>query len=221
MSKTFLTPAHPQTRPNWTSVFLCTLLGLVGLSASAQTPDAGFTTEIEQHRTHYKQGFLTNPRSPLGAADTALLEFFPPDPAWKCLARFEPTPDAEPFDLPTYSGRTKRFRRYGFAHFDANGTSQRLALYINLDLAQQDAYRDHLFLPFKDHTNDEATYGGGRYLDFRVGDISPEGQMALDFNKAYNPWCAYSDGYNCPIPPAENHLDLAVEAGELQFKGRH
>lgn len=199
--------------------YLYTLLGLICLSAAqAQPPDPAFAVEIEQHRTHYKQDFLSNPRSPLSAADTTLLDFFPAAPMWQCVARFEPTPDAEPFDMPTYSGRTKPFRRYGFAYFDANGTQYRLALYINLDLAKQEAYRDHLFLPFKDHTNGEATYGGGRYLDFRTQDISPDGIITLDFNKAYNPWCAYSDGYNCPIPPAENHLEVAVDAGERNFQ---
>jgi uncharacterized protein len=199
---------------------LCAWFGLLCVSAQPQTPNASFSAEIEQHRAHYKQEFLTNPRSPLGATDTALLDFFPAAPAWQCVARFEPTPDAEPFDMPTYSGRTKQFRRYGFAHFDVAASQHRLALYVNIDLAQQDAYRGHLFLPFKDHTNGETTYGGGRYLDFRVGDITTDGTLRLDFNKAYNPWCAYSDGYNCPIPPAENHLEMAVQAGERNFKGK-
>jgi len=185
----------------------------------AQSPDPDFSTEIARHRANYKQEFLTNPRSPLAAADTALLDFFPPEPAWRLAARFEPTPDAPPFDMPTYSGRTKPFRRYGFAVFQIGGTEYRLALYINLTLAQQDAYRDHLFLPFKDHSNGDTTYGGGRYLDLTTGDIAPDGTVMLDLNKVYNPWCAYSDGYNCPIPPAENHLELAVPAGERNFNG--
>ena len=189
------------------------------VAASAQTPDSSFVSDVERHRAHYKQEFLTEPRSPLTAQDTALLDFFQPAPAWQLVARFEPTPDAEPFDMPTYSGRKKPFKRYGFAYFDVAGTEYRLALYINLGLAQQEAYRDHVFLPFKDHTNGETTYGGGRYLDLKTGDIAPDGTVILDLNKAYNPWCAYSDGFNCPIPPAENHLEMAVEAGERNFTG--
>lgn len=192
-----------------------------GFPLNAQTSDTGFAAEIERHREHYKQEFLTNPRAPLRAADTALLDFFPPDPAWRLSARFEATPDAQPFDMPTYSGRTKPFRRYGFAHFEIAGKPYRLALYTNLTLAQQDAYRDHLFLPFKDHSNGDTTYGGGRYLDLKTGDIGADGIVILDLNKVYNPWCAYSDGYNCPIPPAENHLELTVQAGERLFKGEH
>lgn len=200
-------------------LYICMLMGLYCQSASTQTPQTDFFEETARHRAHYKQEFLTEPRSPLTAQDTALLDFFQPAPAWQLVARFEPTPDAEPFDMPTYSGRKKPFKRYGFAYFDIAGTEYRLALYINLGLAQQETYRDHLFLPFKDHTNGETTYGGGRYLDLKTGDIAPDGTVILDLNKAYNPWCAYSDGFNCPIPPAENHLEMAVEAGERNFTG--
>ncbi|MBK6929930.1 MAG: DUF1684 domain-containing protein [Saprospirales bacterium] len=188
-------------------------------SLRAQQADSVYLAEIVRHREHYKQEFLTEERSPLTARDTALLDFFPPEPAWHFPARVERTPDAQPFEMPTYSGRTKPFVRYGIVHFQVAGKPCRLALYQNLNLAQQEAYKDYLFLPFKDHSNGDATYGGGRYLDFRLGDIAANGTLLLDFNKAYNPWCAYSDGYNCPIPPAENHLQFAVEAGEKQYKG--
>ena len=79
-------------------------------------------------------------------------------------------------------------------------------------------YRDYLFIPFKDLSNGEATYGGGRYMDIRMDDIK-NGELMLDFNKAYNPYCAYSDGYNCPVPPVENHLETEVNAGEKSFGG--
>ncbi|MFT4762129.1 MAG: hypothetical protein ACI9LN_004113, partial [Saprospiraceae bacterium] len=65
-------------------------------------------------------------------------------------------------------------------------------------------------------TNSETTYGGGRYLDFKTTDIV-DGKMTIDFNKTYNPWCHYSDGYNCPIPPKENHLEVEIVAGERNF----
>ena len=81
-------------------------------------------------------------------------------------------------------------------------------------------YRDYLFVPFKDLTNAHETYGGGRYLDFRMKDIEGA-SCVLDFNKAYNPYCAYSEGYNCPIPPRENHLEVRVEAGEMGFGKAH
>ena len=77
-------------------------------------------------------------------------------------------------------------------------------------------FRNELFLPFKDKTNANGSYGGGRYIDIKISDIE-NGKVILDFNKAYNPWCAYSDGYSCPIPPKENHLKIAVTAGEKEY----
>jgi len=99
------------------SAFFLLLFCLTRLSLGGQTLDTDFAAEINRHREHYKQDFLTNPRAPLRAADTALLDFFPPDPTWRLSARFEATPDAQPFDMPTYSGRTKPFRRTGLPIF--------------------------------------------------------------------------------------------------------
>lgn len=188
------------------------------LSANAQVTDTAFAREIAVHRIHYKQEFLTEKRSPLTEEDTAFLHFYPADPQWKVNAVFTATPDAKPFDLPTYSGLTKKFVSHGVITFTANGLEQKLTIYRNLQLASNPAYKDHLFLPFKDATNTHDTYGGGRYIDLRDGDIQ-EGKVVVDFNKAYNPWCAYSDGFNCPVPPRENHLKIEVKAGEMMFSG--
>jgi uncharacterized protein (DUF1684 family) len=76
--------------------------------------------------------------------------------------------------------------------------------------------KDYLFVPFTDLTNYATTYAGGRYLELRTGEIK-NGQVVLDFNKSYNPYCAYADGYACPIPPDANRLPVAVAAGEMMF----
>jgi uncharacterized protein (DUF1684 family) len=81
-------------------------------------------------------------------------------------------------------------------------------------------YKNYLFVPFKDMTNGKETYGGGRYLDLETTDIQND-SVILDFNKAYNPYCAYSNGYSCPIPPKENHLAVSIEAGEKTFGKEH
>jgi uncharacterized protein (DUF1684 family) len=73
-----------------------------------------------------------------------------------------------------------------------------------------------LFVPFKDRTNYDATYGGGRYIDLSTKDIV-NGRILLDFNKCYNPYCAFADGFNCPIPPDENSLPIEIAAGEKTF----
>ncbi|MFN0173437.1 MAG: DUF1684 domain-containing protein [Saprospiraceae bacterium] len=194
------------------------LLFLCFQTLFAQKPQADFFAEIVRHRAEYKVDFLTNPRSPLTAADTAFLDFFPPNIAFQFFTRFERTPEAVPFELPTYSGQKRDYVQYGVLKFEFNGQPQLLNIYQNLRLVKDSTYRDHLFLPFKDLTSGEATYGGGRYLDFKQGDIR-DGVLVLDFNKCYNPWCAFSDGFNCPIPPAPNHLEIAIEAGERNFKG--
>ena len=120
----------------------------------------------------------------------------------------------------TYSGMRKQYVKYGELHFELAGKKQRLNVYQSLDLRKMPQYRDYLFVPFKDLTNAGETYGGGRYLDFRMKDIEGS-DCVLDFNKAYNPYCAYSEGYNCPIPPRENHLEAKVEAGEMNFGKEH
>ena len=185
---------------------------------SAQSPEFIYSADLAQHRAEYKADFLTNARSPLKAQDTAFLDFFPPKIEYRLEARFERTPEAAPFELPTYSGQKRDYVQFGTLKFEFQGQAQTLNIYQNLRLVKDSTYRDHLFLPFKDLTNGESTYGGGRYLDFKQGDIQ-NGILILDFNKCYNPWCAFSDGYNCPVPPVPNHLEIAIEAGERNFKG--
>ena len=80
---------------------------------------------------------------------------------------------------------------------------------------QDEEYKDYLFLPFLDDTNGEGSYGGGRYIDLRIPDSDT---MIIDFNTAYNPYCAYNDRYSCPIVPRQNYLDVAIEAGVKAFK---
>ena len=179
---------------------------------------ASLKKDIEAHRIQYKSGFLTDERSPLKQEDLVYLDFFPPSATGKVKAKFTLTPDAEPFDLPTYSGITRSYRKYGVASFMWEKKQVQLSLYQNMSLISNPLHKDYLFLPFKDETNGVTTYGGGRYLNMSKMDTE-DGQITIDFNKAYNPWCAFSDGYNCPIPPKENHLPFSVNAGEKAYKG--
>jgi hypothetical protein len=190
---------------------------LIGPTLFAQ--HMAYDAAMAEQRAQYKAHFLTDPRSPLGAADTALLDFFPANEAWVFRARFERTPDAKPFEMPTYSGQKRDYVQFGVLRFEANGQPLSLNLYQNLKLVKDSLYRNHLFLPFKDHTNGESTYGGGRYIDMSQDDIQPDNTVFLDFNTCYNPRCAYSDGFNCPIPPTPNHLPIEIPAGERNFKG--
>ncbi|HKK79567.1 MAG TPA: DUF1684 domain-containing protein [Phaeodactylibacter sp.] len=186
---------------------------LLPISLQAQPP---YQQHIADHRAAYKQAFVDDSHAPLDEAGVEKLAFFPPDSAYRVKAAFERTKEAEPFDMATYSGITKPYVQYGTLTFELHDTTLQMAVYQSLRLVRMPQYRDHLFIPFKDVTNGEATYGGGRYMDISKNDIK-EGQLQIDFNKAYNPYCAYSDGYNCPIPPVANHLPVAIEAGERSY----
>jgi uncharacterized protein (DUF1684 family) len=115
------------------------------------------------------------------------------------------------FKMPTSTVRKPVYRRYGYVTFNMNGKKQVLTVFQNMKLRKKDGYENHLFLPFLDATAPDKSYGGGRYLDLRI----PSGdKMILDFNLAYNPYCAYSYRYSCPIPPKENTIDTPIMAGE-------
>jgi uncharacterized protein (DUF1684 family) len=96
-----------------------------------------------------------------------------------------------------------------------NGKEYQLEVYQNKELMLQEEHKDYLFLPFTDKTNGEETYSGGRYIDLAI----PEGDsITIDFNKAYNPYCAYNKKYSCPIVPNVNAMDTKVLAGVMDFK---
>jgi len=95
----------------------------------------------------------------------------------------------------------------------------KLTVYKSISLSKNAAYADYLFLPFTDQTNASETYAGGRYIDLKTKDFT-NNQVVIDFNKAYNPYCAYGGGYACPKPPDENKLDIKLEAGEKVFAGK-
>lgn len=185
------------------------LLVLFITDATAQS----YTDSILKWRRHYKEEFTTDPHSPLTASDTVRLRFFAPDKKYCVNAHFIYTPDSPAFDMMTHSGKTKKYRQYGWIKFTLGGKQQALAVYQSPDLMKQEGLEDYLFIPFNDLTNYESTFGGGRYLDLRTSDIK-NGKVVLDFNKTYNMYCAYSEGYSCPIPPLQNRLKVKVKAGE-------
>lgn len=198
--------------------FLTILFFAFAFSAFGQKMSDGYVQQIEQHRAAYKDGFLHEERSPLKAEDLDKLRFFEADVKYMIKCSFKRTPNEKPFDLPTSSGKTKQFVKYGVLSFELEGKKMQLAAYQNLTIKNAAQSAQHLFIPFRDETNGETTYGGGRYLDLSVADVEAKTPI-LDFNKCYNPWCSYSAGYNCPIPPAENTLKIEIPAGEKLWVG--
>lgn len=176
---------------------------------------------IQKHRRNYKKSFLLDDRAPIKKSDVKHLNFFPPSTSARVEAKVILTPDAEVFDLPTYSGITRSYKKFADLIFTWEGDMRmKLSVYENQALKGNPLYADYLFLPFKDLTNGKTTYGGGRYMNISKNDLV-DGKVLLDFNTCYNPWCAYSDGFNCPIPPPENVLSVAIEAGEKMYTGTY
>ncbi|MBF9222589.1 DUF1684 domain-containing protein [Hymenobacter ruricola] len=157
-----------------------------------------------------------NPKeSPLTPAEQQALSslpFYPTQYRYYVTATFVRDSTSRPFAMATSTVRRPTYRKYGELRFVLNGQPQRLSVYQSQELIKRPGLEDYLFLPFTDLTNGHGSYGGGRYIDLR---IPPAGTtvMQLDFNKAYNPSCAYNHGYSCPVPPAENRLAVAVPVG--------
>ncbi|HMC02294.1 MAG TPA: DUF1684 domain-containing protein [Flavobacteriaceae bacterium] len=142
------------------------------------------------------------------------LEFFDVDSTYVVEANFKRTPEEKPFKMKTTTDRLPVYVKYGEATFVLKGKTFKLNIYQNQDLITKEGYEDYLFLPFLDQTNGVASYGGGRYVDARIPE---EDTMIIDFNKAYNPYCAYNDKYSCPIVPRVNYLPIKIEAGVKAF----
>ena len=174
--------------------------------------------DLTAYRKEINIMFSDSTTSPLPKEDLLHfkgLEFFPVDPAYSIEADFQITPGSETFKMPMSKERIVWYRKYGVAKFTLKGKELSLAVYQNQDLVKKEGYEDYLFLPFKDLTNGIETYGGGRYIDLRI----PDGdKILIDFNKAYNPYCAYNYKYSCPIPPDENHLQVEIKAGVLDYE---
>ena len=176
--------------------------------------------EFDAYLEKYKNEFLTDERSPLQKDDLKYLDFYSFDASWKIECSCETPQNSEAFDMDLYSGKKRSYKVHTILHCKKGKHLFNLELYQSMAYPSNPAYAHHLFLPFKDETNGEATYGGGRYIDIQDHEIQ-DGKVMIDFNKAYNPWCAYSSGYNCPVPPVANHLPFAVEVGEKMYKGEH
>lgn len=174
-------------------------------------PNRGSRLEsFRQHRDHH---FAHDPNSPLPPAEREGFDGLAYYPERKDLA-LELELDSrgegvgERLDFPTSDGAAKPFVRAGRIHFDVDGAPVTLSVFTDVD-------RGRYFLPFKDGTTGKETYGAGRYLDPKM---RPDGKtLVVDFNYAYNPYCAYSDGWSCPLPPWENVVKTPISAGEKAF----
>ncbi len=179
--------------------------------------NAGEWADVVRFQQNLNATFRNPETSPLPdrfRKDFEGLDFFALDSTYQVKAKFTRTPEALPFLMPTNTGDKTEEVVYAKISFELNGKEHELEVYQNTELIQQANYKDYLFLPFSDLTNGEETYEGGRYLDLSI----PEGDtILLDFNKAYNPYCAYNAKYSCPLVPKQNRLDTHIRAGVKAF----
>lgn len=189
---------------------------LFPLMVFSQRIVSGEVMEVKKFQRDLNREYKDPKRTPLRGDNFTNFKghpFFPFNLKYRITATLVKTKDAEPFELPTSSGKTKKYREYGKVNFMLDEKPYTLTLYQSLDLMKQDKYKDYLFLPFRDETNGRETYGGGKYMDLKI----PEGDtILLDFNQSYQPFCAYNAyDYNCPVVPEENKLPVEIKAGVM------
>lgn len=182
-------------------------------SFSGEEDVAGYVSKIRDEREK-KDQFMRSEDSPFGEARTNFkgLKYFEPDIRFRIEADLEPIQKKNVVVLPTSTGEENSYLEYAWASFTWEGKPQRLLL---LEIMAAGPNRGKLFLAFADETSARETYGAGRYID--VNKTPGASTITLDFNLAYNPYCAYSDHFSCPFPPHENVLTFAVNAGEKSY----
>jgi uncharacterized protein (DUF1684 family) len=178
-----------------------------------------YTDTIDERRIMHMVELLDSTSGVLNQSEIKSfqgLAYFDVDTNYRIEARFTKN-IGKRFKMITSTDRRPIYRRYGFVEFTLHDTICQLTVYQNMELsgffhfsARKD-YKDYLFIPFRDVTSGKETYGGGRFLDAR---IPKNGTLLIDFNLNYNPYCAYSTRYSCPIPPPENTLKVSIFAGE-------
>jgi len=176
-----------------------------------------YLDEIQNERYKKDRYFKdpeTTPLSVEAVSDFKGLDYFYTDTNFRKQATFTKQIATSTFTMSTTTDRLPVYRKYGLIHFMHNDTNHVLTAYQNMDILEKDSTYRGLFIPFKDYTNGVTSYGGGRYLDI---EIPSDENMLLDFNMAYNPYCAYDGRWSCPIPPDENHLKMYIQAGEKNF----
>lgn len=193
--------------------FLVILALAAGIGCT--TPQAGddntaWLRQLQADRRAKDAAFRTEANSPIPADKRNVLlplNYYPPDPSYRVPAVLVPDPQDVVVQVPTSTGQIRREQKYGTLKFLLKGHQLQLTAFVE----EGSTNADELWVPFRDKTSGVETYGGGRFLDL---DRTPTGIYVIDFNRAYSPYCMYSPTWDCPFPPPENRLPIAIEAGE-------
>ncbi len=186
-----------------------------GVTMTQDAPSPSWEQRVVKDRHDRDASFASDPDSPIPKAGRETfhgLDYFPPDPAWRYAGWVARYAAPERMTMITTAGKQRPCERWGRVTFERDGRPLTLQVYRLLDMPDQPGGAG-LFLPFKDGTAGKETYAAGRYVDLDGPDGGP---YVLDFNRAYNPSCAYGEPerFQCPVTPAENALPVAVRAGE-------
>jgi len=193
----------------------------VGAAMSLKGSRDDYVKEIEAMRREKDFFFKEDPESPIPHPLRDKFEglaYFPPDPKYRVRAKLVKDPNPQRVVLATSKGVAREMIRVGVFEFEIDGTKQRLAAFKSVPQPGHHHADESLFVPFRDATSGKETYGACRYLDVEE---QPRDEYVIDFNLAYNPYCAYSDDYVCPFPPRENGLSVPIRAGEKNFPLAH
>lgn len=164
--------------------------------------------ELEEFRKQ-KDEFFRGPYSPLTREQKRSfrgLKYFPENPALRLEVEVEPINGDQGIDMQTTGGDVQHYRRFGRFKFMVDGQEAQLTIFTD---------GQGYFLPFIDAQAGKETYGAGRYLE---PEPLPNGKFLVDFNLAYNPYCAYNENWSCPLTPTENRLKVAIRAGEMTYE---
>ena len=170
--------------------------------------------QVQDFRKGKDEFFATSHESPLAHSKThaiKMLRYFPPDPKFKVYTILHKYDNPERVPMTTSKGTRQQFHRLGYFEFEIEGRTVKLQAYKSAERESNE-----LFIPFKDRTSGKESYAAARYLDIEE---KPGNNYMIDFNYAYNPYCAYSEDYVCPLPPKENWLEVRILAGEMNYHG--
>jgi uncharacterized protein (DUF1684 family) len=195
------------------TLFLLIGFCLITVSTIAQESEVDAIEDINNYKKEKDDYFIDSETSPLSSKDLPEfknLEYFPINLNFRVIAKFKKHPVVKLFYMKTTTDRLPKYGRFAELSFEIEGKPYKLQAYQSQSLIGTEGYENYLFIPFTDLTSGDTSYGGGRYMDIDI----PEGdEVTLDFNKTYNPYCAYNSKYSCPVPPRENDLNLEVLVG--------
>lgn len=171
-------------------------------------------TEYQRQVNNYFKDASVSPLKPKDLKNFQGLDFFEFDSLYVVKAKIEETKESLPFKMKTTTDIPADVRKYADLFFQISEKEFELSVYENLEYEGVEGYENYLFLPFSDETNENETYGGGRYLDLF---LNGSDSIIIDFNKAYNPKCVYDENFSCPLVPRNNFLSTRIEAGIKNF----